>query len=108
MTVYVVHELSAKTDISSAAVYGDIHYINHRYIYADELKNDRPPKGFDDNIRRTAEGFVPRKDYLLIAGDHLQLVMLASALTEMHDGFYVLRYEREAKGYVPVMIGNIE
>lgn len=108
MTVYAAHELSSKVDVSAAAVYGDIHYINHRYIYADELKGDKPPKGFDENIRRIAEGFIPRKDYLLIAGDHLQIVMLASALTEMHTGFYVLRYEREAKGYVPVMIGDIE
>ena len=108
MTVYAAHELSSKTDISSAAVYGDIYYVNHRYIYADELKNDRPPKGFDDNVQRVADNFVPRKDYLLIAGDHLQIIMLASALTSRHDGFYVLRYEREAKGYVPVLIGDME
>lgn len=108
MTVYAAHELSAKTDISSAAVYGDIRYVNHRYIYADEIKNDRPPQGFNENIQRVAQSFMPRKDYLLIAGDHLQIVMLASALSEMHSGFYVLRYEREAKGYVPIMIGNVE
>lgn len=108
MTVFVVHELSSKIDISSASLYGDVHYVNQRYIFADELKNDRPPKGFDTNIRKTALAFVPRKDYLLIAGDHLQIVMLASALTEAHGGFYVLRYEREAKGYVPVQIGDME
>lgn len=108
MTVFVVHQLSPKTDISSAAVYGDLKYVNHRYIYADELDGDRPPKGFLDNVHKTAEGFMPRKDYLLIAGDHLQLVMMASALTECHMGFTVLRYEREAQGYIPVTIGVIE
>lgn len=108
MTVYAAHELSAKTDVSSAAMYGDIRYVNHRYIFADEIKADRPPKGFEDNIHKTMEGFIPRKDYLLIAGDHLQIVMLVNALTEMHPGFYVLRYEREAKGYIPIMIGTVE
>lgn len=108
LTVYAAHELSTKTDISSAAVYGDIRYVNHRYIYADEIKGDRPPKGFDENIRKTMEGFNPKKDYLLIAGDHLQIVMLVHALAEMFAGFYVLRYEREAKGYIPVMIGTVE
>lgn len=108
MTVYVVHELPPKVDVSSAAVYGDLVYVNHRYIFADELKNDRPPKGFADNVFKAAANFNPKKDYLLIAGDHLQLVMMAAELSGMHDGFYVLRYEREAKGYVPVQIGNIE
>lgn len=108
MTVFVVHELSPKTDISSAAVYGDIRFINHRYIFADELDGDKPPKGFYDSILRSAADFLPKKDYLLIAGDHLQLVMMASALTELHAGFTVLRYEREAKGYIPVTIGEIQ
>lgn len=108
MAVYVTHELSSSIDISSAEVYGDVMYVNHRYIYADEVKQDRPPKGFLENTQRAANNFNPKKDYLLIAGDNLQLVMMVSALTEAHSGFYVLRYEREAKGYLPVMIGCIE
>lgn len=107
MTVYAAHELP-KIDVTGAAVYGDIHYVNHRYIYADELNGDKPPKGFDENIRRAMGGFIPRKDYLLIAGDHLQIVMLVNALSEMQSGFYVLRFDREAKGYIPIMIGNVE
>ena len=107
MAVYVTHELSPKIDISSAAVYGDLTYINHRYIYADELKDDKPPKGFSDNIQRMAFDFMPKKDYLLIAGDNLQLVMAVAALSEAHEGFFVLRFEREANGYLPVKIGNV-
>lgn len=107
MTVLVAHELSDKVDISSALTYGDVKYVNHRYIYADELDGDRPPRGFKENVDLAADGFQPKKDYLLIAGDHLQLVMISAALSERYTGFYVLRYEREAKGYIPVMIGNI-
>ena len=107
MTVFVAHELSDKVDISGALTYGDVKYINHRYIYADELLGDSPPKGFKENVALAADGFDPKKDYLLIAGDHLQLVMLSAALAERYTGFYVLRYEREAKGYIPVKIGTI-
>jgi hypothetical protein len=34
--------------------------------------------------------------------------MAVQALSEAHTGFNVLRYEREAKGYIPIQIGEIE
>lgn len=106
MTVYCVTELGTKIDVSSAYVYGDMYYVNSRYVFSDELKNDRPPRGFILNIDKAADAFDPRKDYLLLAGDHLQMMMMASALAIRYVEFYVLRYEREAKGYVPILIGQ--
>lgn len=107
MTVWVVHPV--KEDLSAALQYGDIQYINGRYVNADELQADgRLPQGFLDNMRRVAEEFKPHKDYLLIAGDHLQLIQMAATLTGIWGrGWHVLRYDRQAKGYYPVKMENI-
>lgn len=104
MTVFAVHPLG-KTDVSSALVYGDIEYINHRYIFADEIDDGKPPVGFWKNINDHLSEFRSNMDYLLIAGDHLQLLMATAWLASRLDDFRVLRYDREAGGYVAVTIG---
>lgn len=106
MTVFAVHPLGSKTDVSSALVYGDIEYINHRYIFSDEINDGQPPPGFWKNVYAHLGEFRPNMDYLLIAGDHLQLVMVTAWLAKRWDDFRVLRYDREAQGYVAVRIGG--
>lgn len=103
MSVYVVHSVPT-IDITAALVYGDLRYVNGRYVYADELVDDQIPEVFMVKIAKAAAEFVPNNDFLLIAGDHLQLIALSSLLAKQHAEYRVLRYDREAKGYFPVLI----
>lgn len=105
MTVWMVHP-DKKLDLSQALIYGDIQYINGRYVYADELdENNNLPKASINAILKAVDQFDYDQDYLLIAGDHLQLIAMAAMLQERWGFFRVLRYDREAKGYVSVNIG---
>lgn len=105
MTVWMVHP-DKKLDLTQALEYGDIEYINSRYIYADELGDDGDlPKNSLNSILKAVDQFDYEQDYLLIAGDHLQLIAMAAMLQERWGFFRVLRYDREAKGYVSVNIG---
>lgn len=105
MSVYVVHSISNKdVDISSAEAYGELRLINGRYIFIDEIEDEQLPAAFVTNMLRAVDGFDPNLDYLLIAGDHLQLVTMSALLADRWGRFKVLRYDREAKGYAPVEI----
>jgi len=95
-----------KLDLSQAEIYGDIEFINSRYVYADELDdNNNMPAGVIKAILKAVDSFDYDQDYLLIAGDHLQLIAMSAMLQERWGFFRVLRYDREAKGYVSVNIG---
>lgn len=102
MTVWVVHPV--KDDLSAALCYGDIRYVNSRYVTADELTADgQIPNGLRSSLFRAARDFGD-DDYLLLVGDHLQLVQFASMLSAEVGEFSVLRYDRQAKGYFAVKI----
>ena len=106
MTVYVVN--INKDDLGPAQRYGELKFINMRYVYPDELERtplgDGIPAEFVQNMRAHLAQFNPLTDYLLICGDHLQLVAFAAMLGEAFKQFRVLRWDRQANGYVPVMI----
>jgi len=48
--------------------------------------------------------FDPGRDYLLLVGDHIQVAALCAGLGARYGAFTVLRYDRQARGYVPVRI----
>lgn len=103
MAVVVVHPVPT-IDIKSAAVYGDFQYVNRRYVYPDEISPEGAiPDDVFRNLAVTATVFNRERDYLLIAGDHLQIVTLAAMLG---PPFKVLRYDRKAEGYLPITIGG--
>lgn len=104
MTVWAVNP--TRDDVSSAQRYGDIKYANHKYVYPDEIGDDdqRPPSWAKDGIEKAADAFRPDADYLLIIGDHLQLVALSAALAIRYGRFRVLRYVPAEKAYIPVLI----
>ena len=105
MTVLCVHPISNKdVNISSAAAYGEVKTVNSRYIYIDEVEEEQIPTTFVSRMLKAVDEFDTESDYLLIAGDHLQLIALSAMLTERWGSFKVLRYDREAKGYAPVEI----
>lgn len=104
MTVLAVHPVHDK-DLTGALRYGEVSYINNRYVYADELGDDGSlPDEPHRRLLAAAGHFDPARDYMLIAGDHLQMVALAAALGRRCEAFNALRYDREARGYVSVKI----
>lgn len=103
MTVLAVHPIK-DADLTPASVYGEIEYINKRYVYSDELEGNRIPQPFVSRMEKAVDGFDPGHDYLLIAGDHLQIVAMSALLADRWGDFKVLRYDREAKGYVEIEI----
>lgn len=108
MTVYVVNRLGTKIDLSSALVYGDVEHINSKYVFSDELDVDGGlPIGVLNNLERVVDKYEPDYDYLLIAGDHLQLVAMSAMLAVRWGMFKVLRYDREAGGYAVAVINTI-
>ena len=117
MTVFIVHPV--RDDLSPALKFGGFRFINHRYINGDELVvngdkiptfNEMPgvnwviPTSFDRNMRNAALDFHPGTDYLLIAGDHLQLLAMTGVLFSWYPSFLVLRYDRRISEYIPVRL----
>lgn len=106
MPVFAVHPIEG-VDISPATAFGEIIYINHRYVYSDQLEpDDSLPLYFRKKIDDAADKFNPLYDFLLIAGDHMQLLAMTAALISKYPYFKALRYDREAKGYAVVRIGS--
>lgn len=100
MTVFVVHPINDKgVNIQGATAYGPLKFINARYIYIDELSDGDIPVEFRNKMLKAVDGFEPDHDYLLIAGDHLQLIAMSALLYERWGNFMVLRYDRKAEGY---------
>lgn len=103
MSVFAVHPVGEK-DLTGAKIYGEIIYINRRYVYSDELVNDTIPNDVYSKYELAVDRFDPEHDYVLIAGDHLQLILFSALLGARWNYFKVLRYDREAGGYVAVTI----
>lgn len=104
MTVYVVH--STRDPISDSFRFGEPYFINHDYIYNDQImesEGEIPPKMLEA-MERCADRFKPDKDYLLIVGDHLQIIAFSAMLSRRYDYFSVLRWDRIDKYYFPVRI----
>lgn len=105
-TVFAVHRV--KEDVSPAEAYGSVRYVNSRYVYPDETVNNRIPANVQTKLEKAVDEFDPDHDYVLIAGDHLQLIAFAALLANRWGDFKVLRFDREAGGYYPltITIGN--
>lgn len=102
--VYLVNIVT--DDISKAEAFGDIKNINYRYVFGDEIEHEQIPMPVLKQMQRCADEFDPDEDFLLIAGDHLQLIAFAAMLAARHNYFRVLRWDRKAEGYLPVQINS--
>lgn len=107
MTVFVVH--GVRDDISPARNFGDLRLVNHAYIHGDELLRtlddyNMIPTEYNINIKNAVDDFKPGVDFLLIAGDHLQLLAMTARLAAVHGSFDVLRYDRQLGDYIPVRL----
>lgn len=103
MTVFLVHEV--QQDIAPARQWGKTRYINHRYINGDEIDGGgRIPAEFEQNMANAAKEFNHLFDFLVIAGDHLQLIVFSSMLAKDKPFYNVLRWDRREGAYFPVRI----
>lgn len=104
--IWVVTRMERLTqDLSPLLNFGEIRFVNSRFVYGDELdEHDGIPDQLWDPLVEAAEEFDPDKDFLAIAGDHLQVVQMAALLARKGESFRVLRYDRVAEGYFPVLI----
>jgi hypothetical protein len=100
-TCWAVHPVI--DDISNATKWGEIKYINQRYIFPSDLKNGIVPSEFVEAMEKAAEAFEP-DDRLIIVGDHLQLLHMASLLALKLDSYHVLRYSQRDAAYVDIEI----
>ena len=106
MTVYVVNPPSRPDfDLTPALQFGDIKYINARYVYGDEI-TDALPADVQSSLITAAVGFNVERDYVLIAGDYLQLCMFMAELGRQWrpHPIRVLRWDKKAAGYIPVWV----
>jgi len=92
-----------RQDLTPAENFGELVFINSRYVYGDEME-EGIPKQFRDRLVEAVRKFRPEDDFMLITGDHLQVVTLAALLARAHKRFRVLRYDRQLRGYLPVLI----
>ena len=99
-TVWVVHPVSL--DLGSARNWGTLRYVNDDFTYPDEVTNMGLPAAVAERLVGAAREFSELFDYLLLVGDHLQLMQLGLLLAEQHKSYYVLRWDRIAQGYYQV------
>lgn len=101
--VWVMHP--AKIDISSAGRYGRFEYVTDHYVYADQIRPDGSlPPDAQAALAEAAADFDPATDYLLIAGDHLQLIAMAALLGRRYGTFKVLRFSNTSQSYFEAKI----
>lgn len=105
MTVFAVN--TSDRDLSAAERYGNLRFINRRrFLYADEINCDGSfPCDVQDMLEAAASDFNPERDYLLIVGDHLQLLQITALLAKRHGQFRVLRYDRKEQAYYSAILG---
>lgn len=97
-------------DVSAAARFGLLTQINKRYVYPDELQgqNNTLPTSFQYNLTRAANEFNAQEDYLLLAGDHVQMAMMIALLSYRCTIIRVLRWDRKVNTYVPITLEGFE
>jgi hypothetical protein len=101
--VYLVCPLSTpNVDLKPVEAFGSLETINARYVYGDEIENQKLPPEFVAKLDIASNNFNPSTDYLMIGGDHVQFACMAAMLGSYYGEFRVLRWDRMARGYVPV------
>jgi hypothetical protein len=101
--VWVMHP--ARIDLSTAGRFGSFEYVNDHYVYADQIRPDGSlPAEQQKNMEEAAADFNPVTDFLLIAGDHLQIVAFAALLGKRWGTFKVLRYSNSSQSYFEAKI----
>src|SRR5690606_9936348 len=104
MTVFVTNAVSL--NLEPARQYGKIRVIGQGFVYVDMLwPDDRIPDDIAWGLQQAAQIFNVPTDYLLLAGDHLQVAHLSALIQHYQGEFRVLRWDRIAQGYAVSWVG---
>lgn len=116
MTVFVLHPV--KDDLTAALSFGELKYLHTSYIFPDQLEPRGSwgqgfrtfglPVSWYAKMEEHARAFEPEKDFLLMVGDHLQLLAFAALLAAWNEVFAVLRYDRDSGQYLPIDVCTAE
>lgn len=109
-TVFLMHPVAPNVnDVSGALEYGDRScYVTSDYVFPDQIENEQMPAGVVQLMQDAADRFDPDTDCLVIVGDHLQLVAFSGLLMQRHGRFRALRWDRDARGYLPVWLFGVD
>lgn len=103
MTVFVLHRSSH--DLSAAKAFGELRFILHGHIFADEIDDEQPPPEYKNRLWVAANQFDVRTDFFLLIGDQLQIALFTAMIVSLNETeFKVLRFDQKAQGYFPVRI----
>lgn len=111
-TAWVVHPV--REDLSAALRYGTLRYVTDGYCYPDQLighDGDQFPDAIISRMQFSASLFDPDSDYLVMIGDHAQLLMFAVFIAQLNpdsNSIRVLRYDRQAQGYISIRFPIIQ
>lgn len=110
MTVYVVNQPARRTtgivyDISPATEYGPLDFVFT--MHQERPSND--PDWALDTAHEKLKAFDPEKDYVLWAGgDPFSLAVVTAILSDNHDVFSFLKWERDRETregrYTPITL----
>lgn len=103
MTVFVLHK--SNHDLSAAKVFGELRFILHGHIFADEIDDEQPPPEYKNRLWVAAQEFNTSTDFFLLIGDQLQIALFTAMIVSLNETeFRVLRFDQKEKGYFPVRI----
>lgn len=107
--VFVVHPV--REDLSAALRYGIIRYVNKSFLYPDQLggpKGDELPPNIITALNDASSLFDVDRDHLMMIGDYVQMVTMAVMIAGKCLSYRVLRYDRQAEGYISVKLPGLK
>ena len=101
MTVYVIQSVRG-FDYSGLAPFGQPKFVTYRHCFVDEAESH--VESLYEAARKFSASFNPDEDYVAIAGDPINIVVLSSILLKDHGRAKFLKFDRKLGGYYPVEI----
>jgi len=103
--VWMIHPV-ANINITDARRFGTICYVSPQgdYLFGDEVEDLAIPEFKRREMQFCVDEWNPDNDFLLLAGDHAQLIILGAMLAKRYSRFYMLRFDRNTRGYFPLRV----
>lgn len=109
MTVWVIHPPARRdgaiADIQPAAKWGEIRLIHRltQYVTEDDIVGDGLSDQHMQRLIAASQEFNPMTDYLVMAGDQLQMQQFGLLLAQRYPkGYWVLRWNIKDRDYYAV------
>lgn len=100
--VWVMHPV--KQDLIKAERYGSLRYINSYFTCMDDLVRGMLMPSMLERMNCAANELDPDRDWVLLVGDHAQLMQFVFFLGEKRKQPRLLRWDRRAFAYYPVQL----